>query len=112
MKNEVRARRERLKVFVNDEERARIAERAEAAGLSLSAFLKAAARGARFRDPKVNLEIVRELAVANRDQARLGNLLKLALSEPGLIRRSADVERLIREIRSAQDRLAETIERL
>ena len=112
MKGDDRARRERLKVFVNDEERARIAERAEAAGLSLSAFLKAAAVGARFRNPRVNLEVVRALAAVNRDQARLGNLLKLALSEPGLVGRSADVERLIRQIRSAQERLAEAVQRL
>src|SRR5579863_7361149 len=80
MRRETRSRVLPMKVFVTDAERARIEERAKIAGLSISAYLRAAGLNQPIRSV-LDHEAVCELAKINGDQGRLGGLLKLWLME-------------------------------
>ena len=82
MKREARSRVLPMKVFVTDAERARIEQRAKIAGLSLSAFLRAAGLNQPIRSV-LDHDAVRELAKVNGDQGRLGGLLKMSLTGEG-----------------------------
>ena len=92
-----------LRLFVNADERDGIKASAKATGLTVSAFLRAAATGRIHRPTALNLAAVDTLAKINADQARLGNLLKLYLqdSKPD----HAAAVRLIGEIREMQAEL-------
>lgn len=78
----VRSRRrgKPIEVWVTDEERIAISELAEQAGLSRSAFLRAAGLNKRV-GARADLEAVRELVKVNGDLGRIGGLLKLWLAE-------------------------------
>lgn len=107
-----RDREHPLKVFVSDEERAGIQGRAEAAGLSVSAYLRALGTGHEPRSV-YDLSAVDALARVNGDLGRLGGLLKLWLSErPGQGARVADVESLLRHTRELQRRMLELMARV
>jgi hypothetical protein len=69
-----------MRLFVNTEEREIIKAKAEGAGMTASAFLRAAAMGAVPRSAP-DLRAVDTLAKVNADLARLGNLLKLYLQD-------------------------------
>ena len=69
-----------IKVYCLPDERARIEANAEAAGLSLSAFLLAVGQGYAVQGV-MDYEKVRELAAINGDLGRLGGLLKLWLTD-------------------------------
>ncbi|MBZ0067853.1 MAG: conjugal transfer transcriptional regulator TraJ [Thiobacillus sp.] len=69
-----------IKVYCLPEERARIEANAEAAGLSLSAYLLAVGQGYAVQGV-MDYEKVRELAAINGDLGRLGGLLKLWLTD-------------------------------
>ncbi len=73
---ETRDRQRPLKVWVNAAERARIEAQAEAAGLSVSAYLRSVGLGYQPRSV-VDLEAVERLAKVNADLGRLGGLLEL-----------------------------------
>ena len=75
-----RRRGKLIEVWVTDEERTAIAELAEQAGLSRSAFLRAAGLNKRV-DARADLEAVRELVKVNGDLGRIAGLLKLWLAE-------------------------------
>jgi len=78
-----RGRRSRvlpMKVFVTDAERTRIEERARLAGLSVSAYLRAAGLHQPIRSV-LDHQAVCHLSKVNGDQGRLGGLLKLLLME-------------------------------
>lgn len=80
MRSEPRDRQRPLRVLVSASERARIEERARIAGLSVSAYLRAAGLNQPIRSV-LDHDAVRELAKINGDQGRLGGLLKLWLTE-------------------------------
>ena len=101
-----------MKVFVTDSERARIEERAAAAGLSVSAYLRTAGLSHRIRSV-LDYDAVRDLAKVNGDQGRLGGLLKLwLLDRPGRGASESEVRRLLERIGELQGRLAEVVGRV
>lgn len=108
MSGEARDRQRTLRVVVSAGERARIEQRARSAGLSVSAFLRAAGLHQPIRSV-LDHDAIRELAKVNGDQGRLGGLLKLWLVERAgqgapesevrrLLDRLGDVQRLLAEI--------------
>ena len=112
MARDARSRVLPMKVFVTDGERARITERAASAGLSVSAFLRAAGLNQPIR-PVLDYEAVMALAKVNADQGRLGGLLKLWLVDrPGQGASEAEVRQLLERIGDAQSRLADAAGRL
>ena len=110
--SEARDRTRPLKTFVSPEERLAIETKAQAAGLSVSAYLRAAALGARLKsvhDHKAMLALLQ----LNADQGRLGGLLKLWLtSRAGEGAGPGDVRRLLRDIETLQIELRALIDRL
>ena len=77
---EVRDRQKPIKVYVSDEERRQIEEKAEACQLAPSAYLRSLGMGYKPRSG-FDREAIGELGKLNADQGRLGGLLKLWLSE-------------------------------
>ncbi|HYF89661.1 plasmid mobilization protein [Azospirillum sp.] len=109
---ETRDRQRPLKVWVNAAERARIEAQAEAAGLSVSAYLRSVGLGYQPRSV-VDLDAVERLAKVNADLGRLGGLLKLWLTDtPGRGVPVADVRELLSQIKDTQDDLRHAVTRL
>ena len=107
MRRDARSRVRPMKVFVTDDERARIEQRATSAGLSVSAFLRVAGLHEPIRSVLDHDAIV-ALARVNADQGRLGGLLKLWLTDqPGQGVSGADIRQLLDRIGEAQAKLAE-----
>jgi len=101
-----------MKVFVTDRERERIEERAKAAGLSVSAYLRTAGLGHPIRSV-LDYDAVRDLAKVNGDQGRLGGLLKLWLVDrPGRGAPEIEVRRLLERIGDLQGQLADVVGRV
>lgn len=75
--------RHRIKVSFTDEEMEDIRRQAAQYKLSISEMLRRFALGEHLPDPGAfaGAEAIRDLLRINADQARLGNLLKLALDE-------------------------------
>lgn len=109
---EVRDRQLPMKTFVSAAERAEIEARAEAAGLSVSSYLRAAGLGHPLRSV-FDHDAVMALAKVNADQGRLGGLLKLWLSQrPGEGAAETDVRQLLHGIEELQGALAKVVARL
>jgi hypothetical protein len=107
MKGERRDRQRPLRVVVSDNERSRIEQRAASAGLSVSAFLRAAGLNQPIRSV-LDHDAIMTLAKVNADQSRLGGLLKLWLSEQARQGVSGtDIRQLLDRIGEAQAKLAE-----
>ena len=107
MKREPRDRQRTLRVVVSASERARIEERAKIASLSVSAYLRAAGLNQPIRSV-LDHDAIRELAKVNRDQGRLGGLLKLWLMErAGQGTPAVEVRRLFERIVEIQAQLAD-----
>lgn len=101
-----------MKVFVTDDERTRIAERAGAAGLSVSAYLRTAGLNHPIQSV-LDHAAVMDLAKVNGDQGRLGGLLKLWLVDrPGRGVPEIEVRRLLDRIGDLQGKLAEVVGRV
>ena len=101
-----------LQVVVDAEERAEIKRRAAAAGLSVSAYLRAAALGCRL-SPVLDHKAVGELVRVAGDQGRLGGLLKLWLVEqPGRGAPEIEVRRLLERLGDLQGTLADIVSRV
>ena len=101
-----------LKVFVTDDERERITERAAAAGLSVSAYLRTAGLNHPIQSV-LDHAAVMDLAKVNGDQGRLGGLLKLWLVDrPGRGVPEIEVRRLLDRIGELQGKLAEVVGRV
>jgi hypothetical protein len=112
MQRETRDRKRQLRVVVSASERARIEERAKAASLSVSAYLRAAGLGQPFRST-LDYEAAMALAKVNGDQGRLGGLLKLWLVDrPGRGVPEIEVRRLLERIGELQGRLADVVGRV
>lgn len=105
-------RKRPITIAVNDPDRAAIEERARSASLSTSAYLRAAGLGRPIRST-ADHGTVKELARVNADQARLGGLLKLWLSEqPGQGAPRRDVRNLLEQIEATQEKLTQVVGRL
>jgi hypothetical protein len=104
MRSEPRDSQRTLRVVVSGTERARIEERARIAGLSVSAFLRAAGLNQPIRSV-LDQDAVRELAKVNGDQGRLGGLFKLWLT--GKEAPEIKARRLLDRIGELQTKLAE-----
>lgn len=97
-----RRRGKPIEVWVTDEEKATITERAEEAGMSRSGYLRALGLNTPIRSV-VDLTAVADLAKANGDLGRVTGLLKLWLAEKrGQGARTVDVEAMMREFRELQ----------
>jgi len=107
MKGERRDRQRTLRVVVSARERTQIEERATLAGLSVSAYLRAAGLNHPIRSV-LDHRAVCDLARVNGDQGRLGELLKLWLTErTGQGAPATEMRRLLHQICEIQARLAE-----
>jgi hypothetical protein len=101
-----------MKVFVTDDERSRIEERAKATGLSVSAYLRTAGLGHHIKSVLDHAAVI-DLAKVNGDQGRLGGLLKLWLVDrPGRGAPEIEVRRLLERIGDLQGRLADVVGRV
>jgi len=77
-----RPRAKPIKVFVTEEERARIAEKANAANLSLSAYLRALALNHKIRS--VDINNVMELVKMHGELSAIAGRLKMAQEVAGI----------------------------
>lgn len=112
MERETRARRDHCWVMMSAGERARIEERARAAGLSVSAYLRASGLSHPITSV-LDYDAVRELAKLNGDQGRLGALLKLWLEgRPGCGAPEIEVHRLLERIDALQRQLIDVVARV
>ncbi|CAD7741667.1 conjugal transfer protein TraJ [Xanthomonas vasicola] len=95
-----------IKVYCLPEERQVIQAKADAAGLSLSAYLLTVGQGYKITGV-VDYEHVRELARINGDLGRLGGLLKLWLTDDPRTARFGDatILTLLAKIEAAQDQM-------
>jgi hypothetical protein len=101
-----------LQVVVDANERAEIKRRAEAAGLSVSAYLRAAALNHRISSV-LDHAAVGELVKVAGDQGRLGGLLKLWLVDrPGNGAPEIEVRQLLERLGELQTTLAGIVGRL
>jgi hypothetical protein len=107
-----RPRGRALYVWVTEEERAAIEERATASALSVSAYLRTL--GLSYEPRSVyDARAVIELARVNGDQGRLGGLLKMWLStRRGEGAPVQDVEKLLGDIAQAQRLLRDRLDAL
>lgn len=97
-----RRRGKPIEVWVTDDEKATITERAEEAGMSRSGYLRALGLNTPIRSV-VDLTAVADLAKVNGDLGRVAGLLKLWLAEKrGQGARAVDVEAMMREFRELQ----------
>lgn len=98
-----RPRRERIEVWVSSDEKKEIAERADQAGLSNAAFLRAVGLNLPIGS-RADLEAVRQLAKVNGDLGRVAGLLKLWLAEKRVQgARPIDVETMMMDFRAIQE---------
>ena len=98
-----RPRGQRIEVWVNNDEKAELADRAAQSGLSLSAYMKAAGLNAPIR-ARADLSAVADLVRVNGDLGRVAGLLKLWLAEKrGQGARPVDVEAMMKDFRALQD---------
>ncbi|MFS0828521.1 plasmid mobilization protein [Pseudomonas phoenicis] len=97
-----RRRGKPIEVWVTDEEKEAITERAEQAGMSRSGYLRALGLNSPIRSV-VDLKAVADLAKVNGDLGRVAGLLKLWLAEKrGQGASPVEVERMMIEFRELQ----------
>lgn len=95
-----------LRFRVSPDEAREIEDRAEGAGATLSAYLRATALNHRIKSV-YDLDAIGDLVRVNGDLGRVAGLLKLWLAEkPGQGARPFDVDRMMREFRALQTELS------
>ena len=100
--SEVRDRQKPIKVYVSEEERRQIEEKARVCQLAPSAYLRAVGIGNKPKSA-FDREAIETLAKLNADQGRLGGLLKLWLTEkPGEGAPVKSVRGLLQQIEETQ----------
>lgn len=105
-KANTRPRGKPIKVWVTDEERALIADRAQQSGMSLSAYLRAAGLNHPIKSV-YDLRAVRDMSKVNGDLGRVAGLLKLWLADwRGHGAKPSDVEKMMNDFRGLQSELA------
>ncbi|MCD2514647.1 plasmid mobilization protein [Comamonas endophytica] len=101
-----------IKVWVTDVEKAKVAELADQAGLSLSAYLLAAGLKNPIRS-KLDFQAVSDIAKVNGDLGRVAGLLKLWLAEKrGQGARPIDVEAMMMDFRALQTEMTFLMSRM
>lgn len=90
---------------VTPEEKGQLKKLAQAHAMSLSEYMRQAGL-LREITSRTEIETTLELAKMNADQARLGNMLKLAIDSEN----EQEIEGLIAEIRRTQKTIRETLE--
>jgi len=101
-KASARRRGKPIEVWVTDEEKVAITEKADEAGMSRSGYLRALGINTPLRSV-VDLKAVSDLAKVNGDLGRVAGLLKLWLEEKrGQGAPAMDVDALMREFRRCQ----------
>ncbi|MBN8649057.1 MAG: hypothetical protein J0L55_13975 [Caulobacterales bacterium] len=103
MKSETVNREKSLRVYLNDNDRKIIEQRANDSNLSISAYMRKAGLGLRPRSALDRAAAI-ELLKVNGDLGRLGGLLKLRLSEGGRYD-AADIRDVLKKIDSAMDEI-------
>lgn len=106
--------RHRVKVSFTPDELSQVEAQAGQFRLSISEMLRRFALGQHLPNPAsfADAQAIRDLLKVNADQARLGNLLKLALDEsdgkwpPAMLAR---IDSLLRDILEVQDSLKATV---
>ncbi|HCR0878748.1 plasmid mobilization protein [Klebsiella pneumoniae] len=107
-----RPRGQRIEVWVNNDEKAELADRAAQSGLSLSAYLPAVGRNSPIRS-MVDLLAVADLAKGNGDPGRVAGLLKLWLAEKrGQGASPMDVEAMMNEFHKLQSEVLSIMPRV
>lgn len=109
--------RKRILVSFTNEERANVDALADQVKLSVSELLRRLALGQRLPNPNdfAGAQAIRDLLKINADQARLGNLLKLALNEidgpvnPAMVAR---IDGLVVEIQDIQAAIKDSVKAL
>ncbi len=100
-------KKEKIEIRVTPDEKKRLKELAQAHGLKLSEYMRQAGLIQEITS-RTEVETVLQLARINADQARLGNMLKLAID----MENSVEVEQLIAEIRQTQCELKDAVHRV
>lgn len=107
-----RRRGKPIEVWVTDEEKATITEKAEEAGMSRSGYLRALGLNTPIRSV-VDLRAVADLAKVNGDTGRVAGLLKLWLAEKrGQGAQPVDVEEMMRNFRVLQSQILDLMSRI
>ncbi|AOE69925.1 CopG family transcriptional regulator [Pseudomonas fluorescens] len=107
-----RRRGKPIEVWVTDEEKAVIADKAEEAGMSRSGYLRALGLNTPIRSV-VDLTAVADLAKANGDLGRVAGLLKLWLAEKnGQGAKPIDVEEMMVNFRVLQAQVRDLMSRI
>ncbi|MEE4372674.1 CopG family transcriptional regulator [Pseudomonas alliivorans] len=107
-----RRRGKPIEVWVTDEEKAAITERADEAGMSRSGYLRALGLNTPIRSV-VDLTAVADLAKVNGDLGRVAGLLKLWLAEKrGQGARPTDVEAMMNDFRKLEAEVLATMSRV
>lgn len=96
-----------IPIRVTPAEKSRLLELAQAHGLKLSEYMRQAGLVQEITS-RTEVETVLQLAKINADQARLGNLLKLAID----MENNVEIEQLIAEIRQTQQQLKDAVNRI
>ena len=102
-----------LKVVVSQAEAAQIAEYAQAADLSVSAYLRRLGLGYEPKS-KLDRQLILELIRLNGDQGRLGGLLKLWLTDDERTAQfgKATIRAVLSRIEATQDQMIELMKRV
>ncbi|SEM30799.1 plasmid mobilization protein [Acinetobacter sp. DSM 11652] len=104
-KTKARRRGKPIEVWVTDDEKEEIRERAKNAGLSMSGYLRALGLNQPIKS-KVDLLAVSDLAKVNGDLGRVAGLLKLWLAEKrGQGARPFEVESMMKDFRAIQQEM-------
>lgn len=107
-----RRRGKPIEVWVTDEEKATITEKAEEAGMSRSGYLRALGLNTPIRSV-VDLRAVADLAKVNGDTGRVAGLLKLWLAEKrGQGAQPVDVEEMMKNFRVLQSQILDLMSRI
>lgn len=96
-----------IPIRVTPAEKSRLLELSQAHGLKLSEYMRQAGLVQEITS-RTEVETVLQLAKINADQARLGNLLKLAID----MENNVEIEQLIAEIRQTQQQLKDAVNRV
>ena len=96
-----------IPIRVTSDEKNRLRVLAKAHGLKLSEYMRQAGL-AREITSRTEIKTVLKLAKINADQARLGNMLKLAIDFENI----KDIEKLITEIRQTQQLIKDAVNRV
>ncbi len=109
---EVENRMRTMRFRVTGDEGQAITERADQTGLTLSAYLRAAAMGHPVTSV-IDVNLALELCKVNGDLGRVAGLLKLWLSEKrGQGAKPVDVENLMNDFRALKEQMREIIGRI